>query len=138
MRAPLLRTAGSGDDLYVLPERHPAADGLRVWLRLRAVPDGVRADRAVLLQAVVRCAALPRADAVGLRRPQHVLPQRLAGEVVVALDDHGVVALRDDLVVPHGLHGPNVARCPWPRPSCVFSVPPWVTRVENAVGPARP
>ena len=60
--------------------------------------------------------------------------ERVRGEVVVALDDHGVVALGDHLAVPDGLrHGPSSARVPRaiggtgahrPRPA---SGPAWPT-----------
>src|SRR5690349_13083915 len=98
-------TRRSFGDLHVLPERHPVGDLLGGVLGLGVVPDGVLALRAVQLQGVVGGGALPGADGVGARGAHDVVAQRLAREVVVALDDDGVVALGDHRSVPDGLHG---------------------------------
>src|SRR5919202_784358 len=97
-------TRRSFRDLHVLPERHPVLDLLGGVLRLRVVPDGVIALRAVELEGVVGRRALPGADGVGVRGTQDVVAQRFPREVVVALDDDRVVALGENGPVPDGLH----------------------------------
>src|SRR5690349_11905392 len=100
-------------DLDALPEGDPVGDLLGRVLRLRVVPERVLVDLAVHVERLVARGALPRADRVRVGVAEELRADRLAGEVVVALHDHGVVALGDDLAVPDGLrHRCLLARIP--------------------------
>src|SRR5690242_6988885 len=100
-------------DLDALPEGDPVGDLLGRVLRLRVVPERVLVDLAVHVERLVARGALPRADRVRVGVAEELRAARLAGEVVVALHDHGVVALGDDLAVPDGLrHRCLLARIP--------------------------
>src|SRR3954467_446847 len=92
----------SGGDGDVLPERDPVDDLGRRLLGLGVVPGGVLAAPAVVLEREVGRRALPRADRVRAAVADDVLADGGAREVVVALDDDGVVALGDRHAVPGG------------------------------------
>src|SRR6478672_3220557 len=79
--------------LHAFPERYIALDVFGVRLGLRVVPRGVAVCLAAGNNVVVAGRALPRADRVGLRRFEVFVVDAAGREVVIPLDNHGVVAL---------------------------------------------
>ena len=92
-------------DLDALPEGDAALDLLGGLARLRVVPDRVLVQLAVDQQAVVVRLAFPRAAGAVVAEGDVLALQARLGEVVVAFDDDGVVALGDRGAVPGGFHG---------------------------------
>lgn len=91
-------------DLHALPEGHAALDEMGLGLGLGVVPHGVGQHVAVDHEAVVVRLALPGAGGLVIRKGHVLALERVRGEVVVALHQHGVVTLGDDGVVPGGFH----------------------------------
>jgi len=79
--------------------------GLDLALHLLQRSYGPRVALAIDLDVVVAGGALPVADAPVAARREVLVDERLAREVVVALDHDRVVGLRDHRAVPDGLHG---------------------------------
>src|SRR4051812_23266286 len=104
-RPPRDRAGGLCGDLHPAPERDAVADLLGRLLGGGVVPGRVGVALAVDDDVEVARLALPGARRLLVGALEVLLAQRLAGEVVVALDDDGVVALGQDGVVPDRLHG---------------------------------
>ena len=87
-----------------LPERHAARDTRGLWFRCGVVPRGVGIVVPVGGHGVVGGQPLPPAGRGGDARPDVPGLDGLGGEVVVAFDDDGVIALGDDRALPDGFH----------------------------------
>jgi len=91
-------------NLHALPKRHPAFDIGSSVFGLGVVPGGVRVDVAMDVDGVVAGLALPGATGLVVAKADVFTLERGLGEVVVAFDHDGVVALGDDGVFPNGFH----------------------------------
>src|SRR5579872_2001355 len=87
-------------DLDATPEGDAVLDLGRRRLRLGIIPGGVLVLGAVDDDAVIMRRALPWAFAGRGARPQHRRIDRACREVVIAFDDHRVVARRDHPIMP--------------------------------------
>ena len=80
---------------------------LGLGLRVGVVPHGVDVHLAVHQQREVAGLALPGAAGLVVAEGGELFFERTLGKVVVALDEHGVVTLGDEGVVPGGSHVEN-------------------------------
>src|SRR5690606_39885629 len=87
------------------PNRHPPTNLRRRRLRFRVIPGRILIALTIHHNRKVTGHPLPAADRVVLARLEVPLHNRLARKVMIALDDHGIVALRNDLAVPDCSHG---------------------------------
>ena len=98
------REAGSGLDLDALAEGHAVLDRQGRFGRRGVVPDRVRQRLAVDEQRVVTRLALPGAVGALVAVQQVLGLERGRGEIVVAFDEHSVVALGQYHTVPDRFH----------------------------------
>src|SRR5262249_8821169 len=96
----------SGVHVHAVPERDVVRDLLGGVLGLRIEPRGVFVDLPVDHDVVVARRALPRAERVGTALAQMLAAYGCGREILIALDDDALIALRDDRSVPAGAcHG---------------------------------
>src|SRR5215218_8114484 len=91
-------------DLHAAPESHAVFYLRGRVLRLRVEPRRVLVHVAADDHVVIARSPLPAADGVRLALAEVLAPNRVGGEVVVALHHDRVVALRNHLALPGRLH----------------------------------
>ena len=87
-------------DTHAFPEGDTVFDFRRSGLGLGIKPRSVFVFHAVHYDVVIVSGPLPRADRRVLARLQEFLFDRVQREILIALNDHGGAALRDDLAAP--------------------------------------
>jgi hypothetical protein len=94
--------AFAGFDGYAFPKGDAALDfgGGGIWFGI--VPGGVFIFHATHFEVVVVGRAFPRADGSVGAGFQDIFGDGVGRKVLIAFDNHGVVALGDDLATPNG------------------------------------
>jgi len=93
----------SSFDAHAFPEGDTVFDFHRSGLGLGIKPRSVFVLHAVHYDVVIVSGPLPRADRRVLAWLQEFLFDRVQREILIALNSHGGVALRDDLAAPRCL-----------------------------------
>jgi len=107
MAPPRRRRDDSRLDLHALPEGDAIADLVGLGLGIGVVPGRIGMQLAVDQQREIARRALPGAGGLVIAEGHMVAVERIHREVVVAFDEHGVVALGDRDAVPGCFHVPS-------------------------------
>jgi hypothetical protein len=103
------RAARLWNDLHAPPEWNATLDLFGGILGTRVTPCGIRIFGAVTTQRVIVGGAFPWTESGFPGGVQERLFNGIQREIVIAFDNHGVVGLRNDLIIPNGFHGKDVS-----------------------------
>lgn len=98
------RRHGLLDDLHAAPKRNASLNMFSRRLGLRIVPGRIGVACTLNIEMIVVRGAFPMTVRLGRARLQIATHKRLGGEIVVAFNNHGIIAFGEKGLHPDGFH----------------------------------